>query len=76
MEQVKVQKTHYFFYGRQNLSHLTLFCWLIQAKPLLVRRCNGTIAGPGYLEVDYGCLAKILPWAVNLCSHYQAVGCG
>ncbi len=45
-------------------------------SPPLVRRCNGTTAGQGYLEADWGCPAKIPPWAVNLCPHYQAVGCG
>jgi hypothetical protein len=37
--------------------------------------CNGTTAGLGYLEVGLGCHSLTPPWAVDLFSHYQAVGC-
>ena len=58
--------------GRCQVICITIFFLRIFLP--LVRRCNGTTAGPGYQEVDQGYLAKILPWAVNLCPHYQAVG--
>jgi hypothetical protein len=43
--------------------------------PPLVRRCKISTAGQGNFD-DKGCHAKIPPWAVNLCPHYQAVEYG
>ncbi len=42
--------------------------------PPLVRRCDGTTAGPGYWKV--GLALQHSPWAVNLWQHHQAGGCG
>jgi hypothetical protein len=39
----------------------------------LVRRCNGTTAGLGYLEVIWIVLEKVLQ---GQCPRYQAVGYG
>ncbi len=46
-----------------------LFHVLTTVRPLLVQRCNGTIAGLGFLEVSMVCPCKSPPWAAGQCSH-------
>jgi hypothetical protein len=66
------KKSSILFHVSWRFCLAVLFSIINLVSPL-VQRCNGTTAGHDYLKVDKGCLAKIPPWAVNLCPH-QGVG--
>ncbi len=77
-------RPRYSFSGNlfRNFGILSLQCSHIRSYGLavsfvkkdypVVLRCNGTNAGLGYLEVDWGLSCKKIPcWAVSLCLHCQ-----